>query len=57
MHFILRIILPLFLSWSCTSKICDNGATNHPGCNKCPPGKIFMDNQCAIQVTPEEGGK
>jgi hypothetical protein len=48
-----RFILLLFFTLSCTNKICDNGATNHPGCNKCPPGKIYIDNQCAIQVTPE----
>ena len=50
------ILLPFFIL-SCTNKICSNGATNSPNCDLCPPGRIFLDGQCAIQVTPEQGGK
>ena len=50
------ILLPFFIL-SCTNKICSNGATNSPKCDLCPPGRIFLDGQCAIQVTPEQGGK
>jgi hypothetical protein len=44
----------LIISWTVSwSKVpCKNGANNYPKCDKCPEGKIFMANQCAITVTP-----
>lgn len=52
MKWILLLSLNLFIS--CKNETCDNGTINSPKCDQCPPGKIFIDNQCAIQVTPED---
>lgn len=49
--------LVLFLFLSCKNEPCKNGTINSPKCDQCAPGKIFIDGQCAIQITPEEGGK
>jgi hypothetical protein len=27
-------------------KTCTNGATNYPGCNKCPAGKVYKNGKC-----------
>lgn len=33
---------------------CENGAVNSPSCNRCPQGRVFIANQCAVTVTPPE---
>ncbi len=50
-------LLILLVLFSCVKKECQNGAINYPGCNECPPGKKYLDNQCAILVAPPEIGK
>lgn len=50
MNWILTLSLILFLS--CNGETCKNEATNSPKCDQCSEGKIFMEGQCAILVTP-----
>lgn len=40
---------------TCQNAVCSNGATNFPGCNTCPAGKIFSYGQCIDQPTCSNG--
>jgi hypothetical protein len=51
----MKILLMLVFLLSCKEKECANGALNFPKCDKCPTGKIYMENQCAVLVGPPEG--
>lgn len=34
-------------------EVCDNGATNHPTCDRCGPGHNMVNEQCVPEVQPE----
>jgi hypothetical protein len=50
MNWILTLSLILFLS--CNNEPCKNEALNSPKCDQCPAGKMYMEGQCALLVTP-----
>ena len=51
----MKVLLVILFLFSCDfyKGKCENNAINPPGCNKCYPGRMYLDGQCAMQIAPE----